>query len=111
MKKSVFTAIVNYVATHDIPELAGVRDAILDEFKRNEDKAQANRDLYAEAHDAVMAVMDATPRTVGEIYELCADTLPDGFTKSKVQYGIREYWKDDVMKIENPKGANTYTKR
>ena len=108
MKKSVFTAIANYVATHDVPELASVRDEILAEFEKNEAKAQVNRDLYAEAHDVVMKVMDSTPRTITEIYELCAPDLPDGFSKSKIQYAMREYWAGEVVKVENPKGANEY---
>lgn len=108
MKKSVFTAIANYLSTHDVPELASVRDEILAEYEKNEAKAQVNRNLYAKAHDVVMNVMDSTPRTIAEIFDLCEADLPEGFSKSKIQYAMREYWKDEVVKIENPKGANEF---
>lgn len=111
MKKNTLTAIANYLRNHDIPELADAASDIFAEIAKNEEKAQKNRDLYAEARDTVINVMDETPRTVAEIYELCADNLPEGFSKSKVQYAMREYWKDDVVKIENPKGANTYIRK
>ena len=111
MKKSTLNAIATYIASHDIPELATVRDEILAEFEKNEAKAQANREIYAEAHDVVLSVMDSTPRTIAEIYDMCSTELPEGFGKSKVQYAMREYWSGEVVKVENPKGANSYYKR
>lgn len=86
------------------------RDAVNAELAKNEEKAQANRELYAQAHDVIMSVIDDTPRTVAEIYDACKDSLPKDFSKSKVQYGLRTPWADEVNKIENAKGPNQYTK-
>lgn len=63
---------------------------------------------YAEAHDAVMAVLaDAVnPVTMGELFEACEDTLPDGFTKAKLSYALRALWADEVVKAEGK--VNTY---
>ena len=111
MKKTTMTAIYNYLSKNDIPELADAFADIKAEFAKNEAKAQANRELYAEAHDVVMEALGYDPITIADLYEKCADVLPEGFSKSKVQYAMREYWKDEVVKIENAKGANTYMKR
>ena len=89
---------------------AAARDAVNAEIAKNEAKAQANRDLYDAAEEAVMGVLSAEPMTVAEIYDACADDLPDGFSKSKVQWGLLNKWADKVTKIVNPKGANQYTK-
>ena len=110
MTKNTMMTLVNYLTNNDIPELADVKAEILAQYAKNEEKAQANRDLYAQAHDVVMGVIDETPRTVAEIYEACEDELPEGFTKSKLQYALRASWSSEVNKIENAKGANQYTK-
>lgn len=111
MTKSTLIALTNYFEATDIPE--SIADAVAElraEREKNEAKAQANRDLYASAHDAVLAVMSETPMTVTEIYNACANNLPDDFSKSKVQYALLHYWNSEVTKIENAKGANQYTK-
>ena len=111
MKKSTLIALTNYFSTTTVP--SELTDAIADlraEREKGEEKAQANRELYAAAHDAVMEVMSDTPMTVTEIFDACADTLPTDFSKSKIQYALLHYWNDEVVKIENAKGANQYTK-
>ena len=110
MTKNSMMTLVTFLSNNDIPELAEVKAEVLAQYAKNEAKAQANRDIYAQAHDVVMRVVDATPRTVAEIYDACAEELPEGFSKSKVQYAIRALWGDEVVKIENAKGANQYTK-
>lgn len=111
MKKSTLNSIVAYYTANPVP--AELVDAIVDvraEFSKNEAKAQANRELYASAHDAVMEAIDSTPKTVTEIFDACKDNLPANFSKSKLQYAIREYWGEEVTRHENGKDAYTYTK-
>ena len=38
------------------------------------------------------------------------DELPEGMTKSQVQYALINYWAGEVVKIENAKAANQYRK-
>lgn len=102
-------SVLNSLTTSDEAVIAA-RDAVNAEIAKGEAKAQANRDLYATAHDAVFAVICDTPMTVAEIYEACADELPDGFSKSKVQWGLSNQWKDEVVKHDNGKKPYTYTK-
>ena len=103
-------ALVNFLSNNDIPELADVKAEILAQYAKNEEKAQANRGLYAQAKDVVLRAIDSTPRTVTEIYDACSDELPEGFSKSKIQYALRALWADEVTKIEQAKGANQYTR-
>lgn len=100
MKKSSMKSLVAYLNGQDVPEIAEIKAEIEAELAKGEAKAQANRELYAEAHEAVMGVMSAAPKTLAEIYEACKDELPEGFSKSKVQYALREYWASEVVKIE-----------
>ena len=88
------------------------RDAINAEIAKGEAKAQANREMYGEAKEVVMAVISTEePMTVAQIFEACKSDLPEGFSKSKVQYGVREYWADELVKHDNGKNAFTYTKK
>lgn len=111
MTKNTLSTLVNYLNAHDIPELADVKAELNAQFDKNEAKAQANRDLYAAAKDIVLSVVGDTPMTVAEMYDACADKLPEGFSKSKVQYAVREYWADALDRHDNGKNAYTYTKR
>lgn len=101
------TAIVNYL-TNNLPYadkdekefLQTTIDELNTELNRGVEKAQANRALYATAHDVIMRHLPDTPVTVAELYETCKGELPENFSKSKVQYGITNYWADEVVKIE-----------
>lgn len=111
MKKSTLITLTDYFKGTDVP--AELVDAVADlnaERAKNEEKAQANRSLYASAYEPVMAVLDSTPKTVAEIFDACKPALPADFSKSKLQYAIREYWNADVVRHENGKDAYTYTK-
>lgn len=106
MKKNTMTTIANYIK--NVPELANEYAELAAELAKGEAKAQANRDLYAAAHDVVMAHLSDTPVTVTELFAACGDELPEGMSKGKIQYAILNYWASEVVKIENPKGANQY---
>ena len=46
--------------------------------------------------------------TAKEIFERCADALPDDFTSAKVQYILLHEMKDEVEKIEQKGKPNIY---
>ena len=98
MKKNTMTAIANYIK--NVPELAAEYAELKAELDKNAEKAQANRDLYAAAHDVVMATLSDKPMTMAELWEAMKDNAPEGMTKSKVQYALRELWAAEVVKIE-----------
>lgn len=78
------------------------------EIAKGAAKKQAAREAYEAAHDVVIGVMSDAPMTVAEIFAACEDKLPEDFSKNKVQYGLLNYWASEIVKVENPTGANGY---
>ena len=109
MKKSTMTTIANYI--QNVPELAAEYAELSAELAKGEEKAKANRELYNAAREVVLSHLASTPMTVATLYEAIKDELPKDMTKSKVQYGLSNYWTDAVVKIENPKGPNEYRRK
>ena len=110
MKKVSLQSLVSFIDSIDAPQnVKDIRDEIVAELSKGEAKAQANRDLYAQAHDIVMdgLRMASNPVTIGELYESIANELPEGFSKGKVQYAITRLWADEVVKTEGK--VNTYS--
>ena len=111
MKKSTMQSLVSYIDSNAIAELADVRAEIVAELTKGEAKAQANRDLYAEAHDVVIEAMShlTAPATIAELYDEVANALPEGMTKGKMQYAVTRLWVDEIVKTEGK--VNTYSLR
>ena len=114
MKKATMNAIVSFIDAMDAQgsatqEAMDARAEIVAELAKDEAKAQANRDLYAEAHDIVMGALSETPVTISELYEEIADRLPDGFSKGKVQYAVTRLWTSEIAKVEGK--INGYTRK
>ncbi len=64
------------------------------ELSKGQAKAEANRAIYAELHDAVILVLKGAnnPVTAQEI----ADEI--GEPRGKIVYGLTHYWVDEVVK-------------
>ena len=105
MKKNTMTNIANYIK--NIPELATEYAELCAELNKGAEKAAANRELYANAHDAVLGAMSNAPMTIAEIWDACSEQMPEGFTKNKIQYALLHYWNDEVVKDTDGK-VNTY---
>ena len=75
---------------------------------------QAKNAAKAAEYEAAWEVLEGFMREVGgemtaaDLYESCADKLPEGFSRNKVSYGLRVYWADRVVKSSEGK-VNTYT--
>ena len=109
MKKSTMMSLVSYLNGETMINLDEIKAELIAELNRGAEKAQANRDLYAVAHDVVIAgLRDAlAPVTIGELYESIKDSLPEGFAKGKVQYAVTRLWTDEIVKTEGK--VNTYS--
>ena len=114
MRKVSLQSLVSFIDSMDAQgsateDIKSIRDEIVAELNKGAEKAQANRDLYASAHDVVMNGLRVAgkPVTIGELYDEIADELPDGFSKGKVQYAITRLWADEVVKTEGK--VNTYS--
>ena len=108
MKKSTLQSLVAYLNGETVANINEIKAELQAELSKGEEKAKANRDLYAAAHEAVMSVMSDTPMTVADIFAACEDKLPENFTKAKVQYALLHYWNDEVVKVENGRSAYQY---
>ena len=107
MKKSTMNSILSLIATIDTPEADEIRAELTAELAKGAEKAQANRDLYASAHDVVIEALASAsaPVTMSELYEAVEDNLPDGMTKGKVQYAVTRLWTDEIVKTEGKVNA------
>ena len=102
-------SILAYLNGNDITNLDEIKSEIETELAKGAEKAAANRALYDSAKEVVLAGLSETPATVSEIYEQIKEELPDGFSRSKVQYGLLNYWIDDITIVDgNPK---TYARK
>ena len=97
MKKSTLSALVSYLNGETITNLDEIRAELEKELNKGAEKAAANRALYDAAKEVVLANLSETPVTVSELYEQISDELPDGFSRSKLQYGMR-LWGDEIVK-------------
>lgn len=110
MKKTTMKALVDYLNGNTVTNIDEIRAELEAELAKGAEKANANRKLYDDAREVVLSCMTSVPTTVAQLYESCKDALPEGFTKSKLQYALTNYWAEYVVKIENPKNANEYRK-
>jgi len=104
MKKSSLRAIVSYLNGEAVTNIDEIKNEILAELAKGEAKADANRALYADIHDAVMEVLANAnaPVTANEI------AMETGIARGKIVYGIRHYWHDEVV-IDDSGNALKYS--
>ena len=103
MKKNTMATILSLIANIDTAEAQEVREELTAELNKGKAKADANRAIYDEIHEAVIdALKSATDPVTAQ--ELADET---GFAKGKIVYGLRNYWADEVEKIEGK--VNSYT--
>lgn len=109
MKKATMIALISLLNGETIAEPDTIKAELEAELNRGAEKAKANRDLYAQAHDVVMEAFAQAnaPVTIGELYEAVAKNLPAGMTKGKVQYAVTRLWADELVRVDGK--VNTYT--
>ena len=102
MKKNTMNTILSLIATIDTPEAEAVRAELTAELAKGKAKADANRVVYDEIHNAVIKVLKSATAPV-TAQELADET---GYAKGKIVYGLTNYWTDEVEKTEGK--TNTY---
>ncbi len=109
MKKNTLAALYNYFVKNDTAiDLSAVVEDIRAEYEKSAAKASAKMDAYEQAKPFVLSAITDTALTVKNIFAVCENDLPDGFTTNKIQYGLLHYWNDEVVKIDNGKAPFTY---
>jgi len=108
MKRNTIQSLVSFLNGETVTNLDEIKAELEAELNKGA-VAKAEKDAgYEAAWDIVRSVFALTtaPLTVAEIFEQVEETLPEGFTKGKVQYGLTHQWADRVVKIEGK--PNTY---
>lgn len=90
----------------DPQQVQSVLKLLKEEVMKSEDKKAQNHNFYAQARAGLIKFLTERPvfqpentYTAKEIYENIHSFLPDGFSQSKMQYAIREYWGDIFFKV------------
>ena len=103
MKKATLESLVSYLNGETVANLPEIKAELEAELNKGKAKADANRAVYAEIHDKVIAALStaSNPVTAQEI----ADEI--GIARGKIVYGLTKYWADEVVKDTSGK-ATTY---
>ena len=101
MKNSTMNTIYTTLSTINFEGKEEVMQELYNDLHRNDRVKEEKANAYAMAWEAIKTTInDLGAPTLSEIWDCCKENLPDGFTKSKVSYGLTHYWKDYVNKIE-----------
>lgn len=100
MTKNTMNTILSLIANIDTPEANEVRETLTAELNKNAERKAQTAELYEAVKPIVFSALTDTPATIAEIFDEIESELPDGFTKSKLQYAITRLWKDEIVKTE-----------
>ena len=103
MKKVTMETLVRYLDGETVTNLDEIKAELIAELSKGKAKADANRALYDEIHDAVVKALASASDAV-TAQELADET---GFAKGKIVYGLTHYWGDEVVKTEGK--VSTYS--
>lgn len=102
MKKVTIETLVAYLNGETVTNLDEIKAELEAELTKGKAKADANRAVYDEIHNAVVKVLTSATDPV-TAQELADET---GYAKGKIVYGLTNYWTDEIEKIEGK--TNTY---
>lgn len=83
-----------------------IMEELRKEMNRGSERKAANAKAYDALHDAIVGNLDSTPVTCAELFAAIEHQLPEGVSKSKVQYALTHLWQDEIVKVEGK--PNTY---
>lgn len=106
MKKVTMTTILSLIADIDTPEAEEVRAELNAELNRGAEEKARNAEQYEAVKGIVMETLTDAEATIGELWDVISDRVPEGFTKGKLQYAVTRLWKDELVRTEGK--VNTY---
>ena len=105
MKKATLIAIKNALTDYGYMD-----SAVLSELNQEITKGDAEKAARAAEYEAIHALivdnLTDTPVTVADLFAEIEGELPEGMTRSKVQYALTHLWQDEIVKIAGK--PNTY---
>lgn len=99
MKKNDLRTLVDYLNGKNV-DITEVKAALEAELEKDIAAKDAKAAEYDAIREVVFSKLGDVPMTVADLFAACGAELPEGTTKNKVQYGLLNYWKDEVVKIE-----------
>ena len=120
-KKDALTVALNFIPADESKAreiITSMIEQLSKQRKTSEESRAKAKAKRADARSALMAqvlpiLRDALTEggTAKEIFERCADALPEDFTNAKVQYILLHELADEVVKTEQKGKPNIYTLR
>ena len=93
-----------------LTELGYTNENVLAELDAELNKGAAEKAAraagYEAIHDLVVGSLTDAPITCTELFESIEEELPEGMTRSKVQYALTHLWQNEIVKIAGK--PNTY---
>ena len=109
MKKATINTIIATLNSIDFENKTEVMAELTAEVNRGAEAKAAKNAEYDAVKDVIIGALTETPVTISELYDAVKDSLPEGFTRNKVQYAVTRLWADEVVKTEGK--PNTYSAR
>ena len=110
MKKLSLETIYSFLSDNGFAEdYSEIMDELRKEITKGDAQKAKNAEEYVAVKPIIFGALTDTPVTIGELYEEIKNSLPEGFSKSKVQYAITRRWADEVTKTEGK--VNTYSRK
>ena len=99
MTKNEMQSILNYLNGENV-DMTEIKAKIEAELAKDADAKAAKVAEYDAIREVVFSKLGSAPMTMADLFKACESELPEGTTKGKVQYGILNYWADEIVKIE-----------
>jgi len=100
MKKATLETIRTALFDAGYESTDPIMEELAAEINRGAEEKAARAASYEAIHDIVMETLSDTPATIAEIYAAIEDKMPEGMTKSKVQYAITRLWTNEIAKVD-----------
>lgn len=114
MKISTLNTVISTLnsISFDNAEVMGELVKELERAEQADARKVAQRNANLKGYDAVKAIVmenlsTETPVTIAELWDAISESVPEGFTKGKLQYAVTRLWEDMVEKHEGK--VNSYT--
>ena len=106
MKKATLEAIRDTLIDLGVNDTDPMVVELNAELNKGAAEKAARAAEYEAIHNLIVDNLTDTPVTVADLFAEIEGELPEGMTRSKVQYALTHLWQDEIVKIVGK--PNTY---
>ena len=99
INKNEMRNLLNYLNGEDV-DMTEIKAKLEAELAKDAEAKAAKATEYDAIREVVFSKLGSAPMTMADLFKACEAELPEGTTRGKVQYGILNYWADEIVKIE-----------